>query len=418
MAAAILALVGGEIIPTEYLTESGCQTRNGECVHRNDCTNVTLATPRCDKKGLVCCGASTNRATFMDTDLDYLDDEDLTRSHMLCNDKRCSRFQGSFTAPGACSGHWREIMYCSDTDQYCCVPPCQEKSECLSAGGFCVTKKSDCPGRTKNRWCHGRKCTCCIAERADPFKYKDSHDIDICGDVDTFDLLGGAIVNIHTPNYPYSYPPNMTCSLTITHASHLHFNVYVIESSLDTCSHDTLTFSDYSLCGKTSPAVYSVDADSVTFSFVSDYIESNFGFFAMVTAECASGNRKVPDPQYRTNNYYSMCTDSIITETTGLINSYNHPCNYLNYQSCTLDIQVPNGYVVNFTYIDFELEDYYCYYDYFQIYDVGFATGLDYCSTNAPSFTLSATNHVRMAFYSDSSVTFTGFLIYFNAVLP
>jgi len=421
LAAAILALAGArEMISTEHLTESGCQARNGECVPRRNCTSVTPGTPRCDKKGIVCCGASTNRITLQDTDLDDLDDEDLTRGGK-CKDSKClNKYKGNWAAPGNCTDKEREKWTCKRTNMTCCLPPCNEKPACINHGGFVVSKRKDCPGKVKKNWAQEKNCFCCIVDRPQPFKEIDSHDIDICGDVDTFDLLGGAIVNVHTPNYPYPYPANMNCSLTINHASNLHFGVYVVESSLDMCSYDTLTFGNYSFCGVNSSSSYLVEADSVTFNFVTDDIQSNYGFFAEVSAVCdTSRKRMVPDPQYRTSNYYTMCNDSIINGTSGLINTNNYPCRYPNYENCFLELHVPNGYVINFTFIDFEVEYWYdCYYDYFNIWDDGAWNGDYWCGSTAPNFTQSSTNHVNMIFYSDFIVGYSGFLIYFNAVLP
>lgn len=413
-----------KLMPVEHMTEARCQARNGECVGVRKCPNVTESTPRCDKRGYVCCGdlSPDNRITVEDVmAFDVLDDEDLTRVSK-CSDRKCKRwYRGYWSGAGGCGGKRRVVSYCAQTNKYCCAPACQEKPKCIQKGGFCVAKKSDCQGTTKANWCKGKMCYCCIVDRADPLKYVGSHDIDICGEEDTYELIGGAIVNVHSPRYPSSYPPGQSCSLTLTQysPSSLLFDVDIVEASLEKCSYDTLTISGNTYCGQTSPTSLTVADSNVTFNFVSDGRQSNYGFYATVQANCASSRRMAPDPQYRTNNYFHMCTDTYINATvatSGLINSYNYPCHYPEL-TCYTEIEAPVGYVLNITYIDFELE-YNCNFDYLRVFDVGYSEGGNACLEVPPPFTRSTTNNVGLRYKTDTAYNnYRGFLIFFEAVL-
>jgi len=391
---------------------------------------------------IVCCGASEKRITLEednleDTDLDTRGDE-----RWKCNNGKCLRYyRGYWTAPGNCSDKEREVATCPKTNSSCCAPPCSEKPACIRAGGYCVESKRDCPGKAKTRWCNGRKCACCIVERPTTFKNTSSHDLDICGPEVSFDMIGGAIVNVHSPNYPLTYPPDLNCSVTINlvNVSALHFSIALIESSLEECSYDqdgydTLTFGNNSFCGVNSSATYIVNEESVTFNFVTDDTQSNFGFFAIVSAGCDSQLRKVPEPQYRTSNYATVCNDTYINATSGLISSYNHPCKYAENLYCSLEVEVPAGHVLNVTYLEFHLEDGFCYdyyyysyyytycycYDWLAIYDIGPGVyNLAYdCGRTIPGNFISGSNKVKIKFSSDHMVVDSGFLLYFNAVLP
>ena len=111
--------------------------------------------------------------------------------------------------------------------------------------------------------------------------------------------------NLTSPNYPYSYPNDVTCIWTITTTRgdyiHLYFLYFYLEYGGTYCPYDYVEVSDpnYSSrsikikrCGSQSPWCVTSTSNVLYVRLVTDYIVSRPGFFAYYTnhANPFSGN--------------------------------------------------------------------------------------------------------------------------------
>ncbi|XP_042869227.1 protein SpAN-like [Penaeus japonicus] len=112
-----------------------------------------------------------------------------------------------------------------------------------------------------------------------------------------------------------------------------------------------------------------------------------------------------------------QCQTAVISATEGEIISPNYPDKYDNDLDCLMQITVPVGHVIRFTYLLFDLEsESTCDYDKFEIYDSDSSERAFSCGTTPPNFTISSTNEVILAFKTDGSVIDNGFQITFESV--
>lgn len=101
----------------------------------------------------------------------------------------------------------------------------------------------------------------------------------------------------------------------------------------------------------------------------------------------------------------------LLTDSLGSFTSPCYPSDYPPSQACKWTIQAPAGFIVQITFLDFDLEEAHgCIYD-----RVVVSTGtsdVKFCGLTANGFTLNSTGNVmEVAFNSDFSVQKKGFHI-------
>lgn len=104
----------------------------------------------------------------------------------------------------------------------------------------------------------------------------------------------------------------------------------------------------------------------------------------------------------------------MLTEVQGSFTSPCYPQLYPNSQSCRWTMQAPAGFVIQLTFLDFNLEESSgCNYD-----SVVVATGsgdIKFCGPTANGLTLNSTGNVmKLRFTSDFSVQKKGFAVSFK----
>ncbi|XP_076456068.1 low-density lipoprotein receptor-related protein 6-like [Babylonia areolata] len=107
------------------------------------------------------------------------------------------------------------------------------------------------------------------------------------------------------------------------------------------------------------------------------------------------------------------------TDLQGTVQSPNFPANYSNYHNCTYIITAPVGYQVTLTFTDFDLEAYRdCRYDFVEIRDGDDETSPfigRYCNSTLPAPRRTFGNQMWIRFFSDGSVTRSGFKATFTS---
>lgn len=74
--------------------------------------------------------------------------------------KKCKKTNFGGVCQSECSEGRIQVANCTDGCKCC---GCKPKANCLLKKGFCMEKNSAiCTGETNNKWCKGKKCTCCI----------------------------------------------------------------------------------------------------------------------------------------------------------------------------------------------------------------------------------------------------------------
>ncbi|XP_071499338.1 blastula protease 10-like [Diadema antillarum] len=111
--------------------------------------------------------------------------------------------------------------------------------------------------------------------------------------------------------------------------------------------------------------------------------------------------------------------DVSLTQQSGSFTSPEYPGEYPNNRDCKYSITVEPGFVINVTFVDFQLEFHHaCEYDFVEVYDelLGPASSRRYCGPLAPFSVMSETNDVLVEFHSDTSARFRGFTAEYVAV--
>ncbi|MCJ8750077.1 hypothetical protein PDJAM_G00195120 [Pangasius djambal] len=108
--------------------------------------------------------------------------------------------------------------------------------------------------------------------------------------------------------------------------------------------------------------------------------------------------------------------DETLTASDGIFTSPCYPNDYPPSQTCTWTLQAPAGFVLQLTFLDFELEEAQgCIYDSV-IVNTG-ASSVKFCGLTANGLTLnSSTNVMVVSFHSDFSVQKKGFSISYRQV--
>ncbi|XP_047503060.1 cubilin-like isoform X3 [Penaeus chinensis] len=392
-----------------------CRAEGGSCVSAGSCRSPSVAASTCGGGGgAVCCNPSGLEAFARTLELDGFE---VGLRVNPCSDRKClTWYRGQWLAdPATCTDKRRLVNFCPTTNQWCCAPPCRRRSRCRRRKGYCVPRKSLCPsGRTRRRLCGGRMCFCCLPDWPVPRCNCSQNRVSVCEPTGTFSLAEDSCVQVHSPGYPYPYDNDASCSLSVVAPSYCRIIVEYCQVELERCPYDYVNVTDgvtsNSYCGSATPAGFTSDANTVDFSFFSDFSQVNRGFQAYLSTSCFDCTQ---------GPTYTVCSDTAITSSTGgLINSPGYPGNYPTFVSCSLTISAPAGSTIRFQYLAFALEPAppTCSFDFFQIYDTSAPSTTKYCGNIAPSFTASSTNEVTILFSSDKSDVYSGFSICFTVI--
>ncbi|KAL7887894.1 hypothetical protein AOLI_G00028680 [Acnodon oligacanthus] len=109
--------------------------------------------------------------------------------------------------------------------------------------------------------------------------------------------------------------------------------------------------------------------------------------------------------------------NEVLTSSEGIFTSPCYPSDYPPSQSCAWNLQAPAGFIVQITFLDFELEEAQgCIYDRVVI-DNGSGTSNSFCGLTANGLTLNSTGNVMTVYFSsDFSVQKKGFSISYRQV--
>ncbi|XP_033106625.1 protein SpAN-like [Anneissia japonica] len=100
-----------------------------------------------------------------------------------------------------------------------------------------------------------------------------------------------------------------------------------------------------------------------------------------------------------------------LTDAAGVITSPNHPESYNNNEECLYLIKGGEGSTITLRFLAFELEDSTgCRYDFLEVrFDDLYTENTKYCGTTVPNEITSVSNMMFVRFYSDISVSQSGF---------
>lgn len=199
---------------------------------------------------------------------------------------------------------------------------------------------------------------------------------------------------ITSPNYPMPYYHSSECywRLEASHGSafQLEFQDFHLEHH-PSCSLDYLAVYDgpstsshliHKLCGDTTPAPIRTSRDSILLKLRTDEGQQGRGF----------------EVKYR-----QICDNVVIVNKThGILESINYPKPYDNDQRCNWTIQATKGNTVNYTFLEFEVEnDVNCSTDYLELYDGPQKIGR-YCGRDLPPSGATTGSKLHVLFYTDS----------------
>ncbi|XP_035380665.1 adhesion G-protein coupled receptor G6 isoform X3 [Electrophorus electricus] len=107
----------------------------------------------------------------------------------------------------------------------------------------------------------------------------------------------------------------------------------------------------------------------------------------------------------------------VLTTSEGIFTSPCYPSDYLPSQSCSWTLQAPTGFIVQITFLDFELEEAQgCIYDRVVV-NTGQGSGVPFCGLTANGLSLNSSGNVMVvSFISDFSVQKKGFSINYRQV--
>ncbi|KAM7368290.1 hypothetical protein PAMP_014525 [Pampus punctatissimus] len=111
-----------------------------------------------------------------------------------------------------------------------------------------------------------------------------------------------------------------------------------------------------------------------------------------------------------------MNCNLVLTEAEGGITSPCYPQKYPNSQACKWTMQAPTGFIIQLSFLDFELEEAQgCIYDWVEVYTG--STKVKFCGLTAKWLSLNSTGNVmELSFTSDFSVQKKGFSVSFRHV--
>ncbi|XP_049633697.1 cubilin [Suncus etruscus] len=196
-----------------------------------------------------------------------------------------------------------------------------------------------------------------------------------------------------SPNYPMPYYHGSECywKLQASQGSpfQLEFEDFHLESHPN-CSLDYLAVFDgpsitshllAKLCGSKKPAPLLSSGDSMYIKLRTDEDQQGGGFLA---------------------NYRQICEDVVIVnQTSGILESIHYPRPYAPNEQCNWTIQATTGNTVNYTFLDFDLENHSnCSTDYLELYDGSQKIGR-YCGTDGPPSGGTTGSRLQVLFHTD-----------------
>ncbi|XP_036315022.1 cubilin [Pipistrellus kuhlii] len=197
-----------------------------------------------------------------------------------------------------------------------------------------------------------------------------------------------------SPNYPMPYYHSSECYwwLKASQGSpfELEFEEFHLEHHPD-CTLDYLAVYDgpstsshllTQLCGDTKPPLIRSSGDSMFLKLRTDERQQGGGFLA---------------------KYHQTCENvMIVNRTYGILESIHYPNPYSKNQRCNWTIQATTGNTVNYTFLEFELENHHnCSEDYLELYDGSRRIGR-YCGTDMPPPGSTTGSVLRVLFHTDA----------------
>ncbi|KAJ8019623.1 Proteinase R [Holothuria leucospilota] len=225
--------------------------------------------------------------------------------------------------------------------------------------------------------------------------------------------------DVTSPNYPENYDNNLKCDYTIItddgYYVALIFDDFDLEDH-ENCAYDVLNIYDdststssnliASLCGSNNVGIFRSTRNVMHLTFITDSVTTGRGFSA--TADFLEIPQIVLPPATGT----CSCPDTCDLENN-IIWSPNYPEEYGTDEYCSYQFSVPDGYFVNITFLDFNLENSgTCSFDKLSIFD-----GIDnttneiaeLCGAILPDPVFTSGSDSFLQFTTDGSVTRTGF---------
>ncbi|XP_030834881.1 bone morphogenetic protein 1 homolog isoform X1 [Strongylocentrotus purpuratus] len=259
-------------------------------------------------------------------------------------------------------------------------------------------------------------------------------------------LFTGLRGNISSPSYPEPYPRDKNCVWQIVAPSNYRISLQFITFDLEgneVCKYDYVDVRSGlneegtlhgKFCGNEIPETITSRFNNLRIDFRSDNTVAKEGFFANFFAdvdECEEGNGGCQHICTNTlGSYTCSCRNGFtvhenlhgckesgcrreIQSTTGIITSPNYPDNYPKRKECTWHISANPGHKIVLSFDDFDLEQHQeCTYDRVQVFDGDSDEGQvlgRYCGATIPDAVVSSSNHMFIRFYSDASVSRSGF---------
>ncbi|XP_021504160.1 cubilin isoform X2 [Meriones unguiculatus] len=196
-----------------------------------------------------------------------------------------------------------------------------------------------------------------------------------------------------SPNYPMPYYHSSECYWWLKASQGSPFQLEFQDFHLEhhpSCSLDYLAVYDGpstsshlvdKLCGDTIPAPIRSSTDSVLLKLRTDEGQQGRGFEI---------------------KYWQTCDDVVIVnKTSGILESINFPKPYDNNLRCNWTIQATTGNTVNYTFLEFDVEDFRnCSTDYLELYDGPQRMGR-YCGTNLPPSGATTGSKLHVLFRTD-----------------
>ncbi|XP_053714419.1 cubilin isoform X1 [Synchiropus splendidus] len=243
-----------------------------------------------------------------------------------------------------------------------------------------------------------------VSDRGFHITYSTSPSTPGCGG--TYTDSEGIIIS---PNWPNNYAVNSQCIYLIKIPAgekvSLNFTHMNLESH-STCAFDYVEVRDGraetdpligKYCSDVIPAPILSSSNYLWIRFKSDSSVSRAGFRAVYTVACGG-----------------------VLSGTGQIKSPYHPNAYLHNKVCEWVINQPEGYVVQFNFLAFDVEGGSCRYDFVEVRDGPTSSSPElgrFCGTSIPPRLQSTQRSMFVRFKTDSSVNNLGFLADYSAAI-